>query len=224
MKTVQAGVSLVTQVGDTLRAAIESHELEPGRLYSVNALCSELGVSRTPVREALLGLADAGLVRVERNRGFTVVLPSEQYIRHVFEVRILLEARAARHAATLATSGQLAEIDAEVAAMVKASTADNDSEFSDHDVRFHEAIMLGAANPVLADAVRATRQAVLALGVSTAGWSRTMSDIVEEHAPIVNALRAGDPDAAEAAMTRHLSHTCDLMVERTAAGAPTLPH
>jgi DNA-binding GntR family transcriptional regulator len=85
-------------------------------------------------------------------------------------------------------------------------------------VRFHEAIMRGAANPVLADAVRATRQAVLALGVSTVGWSRTMSDIVEEHVPIVDALRAGDPDAAEAAMTRHLTHTRDLMVERAAAG------
>lgn len=213
MKAVEGGDSLVAQVGARLRAAIEHRELEPGQLYSVIGVAAELGVSRTPVREALLGLAEAGLVRVERNRGFTVVQPSSRQIRDVFEVRTLLEAWAARAAAS-APAQALDAVEAAFEAMAAASRSADLTAFAEHDVDFHHAVLLAAGNPFLTTAVQAARDAVLALGVSTAGHSRTTDEILEEHRPILVALRAADADAAESSMRSHLEHTRDLMVGR----------
>ncbi len=72
MKGVSNGITtLNTAVLSSLRSAVVSGELLPGSLHSVQALAAELGVSRTPVREALIKMAEQGMVRFERNRGGT---------------------------------------------------------------------------------------------------------------------------------------------------------
>ena len=83
MRSLDAGAGLVQRVTVASREAIASGELAAGPLYSVNQVAAEVGVSRTPVREAVLGLADAGLVRIERNRGFRVVAPNAEHIAEI---------------------------------------------------------------------------------------------------------------------------------------------
>src|SRR5690349_1341274 len=88
--------SVVTEVRDRIR----TRRLVPGATYSVYQLADELGVSRSPVREGLVKLAEAGVVRFRRNRGFQVLLPEPRDIAEIFAVRVALEVPAARRAAT----------------------------------------------------------------------------------------------------------------------------
>src|ERR1700684_2801725 len=78
-----------------VRSEIISGHSPPGAMYSVPNLAAALGVSTTPVREALLELARNGLIEPMRNRGFKVVSPTLEELRELFEVRELLEVRAA---------------------------------------------------------------------------------------------------------------------------------
>src|SRR5919109_1592521 len=91
--------SLNDQVVEAVRAAIHSGDLAPGELYSAYQIADRLGVSRSPVREALLRLAETGLVRMERNRGFRIVAPAAHDIAEIFAVRLLLEVPASGQAA-----------------------------------------------------------------------------------------------------------------------------
>lgn len=91
--------SLTDQVADAVRAAVRSGDLTPGRLYSAYQMADLLGVSRSPVREALLRLAEAGMVALERNRGFRIAVPGAREIAEVFHLRLLLEVPAVERVA-----------------------------------------------------------------------------------------------------------------------------
>ena len=95
--------SLADAVVEAVRAGITAGELVPDETYSVYQLADLLDVSRSPVREALLRLAEAGLVQINRNRGFQVVLPRARDIEEIIEIRLALEPAAARRAAEHAT-------------------------------------------------------------------------------------------------------------------------
>jgi DNA-binding GntR family transcriptional regulator len=208
-------MSLTRQVVDAVREAILAGELEPGRLYSVVQLAEQLEVSRTPVREAMLGLADAGLVRVERNRGFRVVRPDAAHLADVFDARLLLEVPAAERAAGTADAAALAAVlGTELAAMRRAARRGDAPLLRRHDLAFHDALLRSAGNPVVADLVAGLRDTITTVGASTAGRSRTLRDIAEEHAPVLAAVERCDGAAAAAATRAHLVHTRDLLVSR----------
>lgn len=87
--------NLREQVLRHVRSEIISGQSGPGKMYSVPTLAADLGMSTTPVREALLELARTGLIEPMRNRGFKVVEPTVDDLRNLFEMRNLLEVRAA---------------------------------------------------------------------------------------------------------------------------------
>jgi len=100
MERLAHTASVNARVLSALRAAVITGELAPGSLYSVQTLADQLGVSRTPVREALIKLAQQGMVRFERNRGVRVLLTSLHDLEEVFALRLLLEPPAVRRAVT----------------------------------------------------------------------------------------------------------------------------
>src|SRR6478609_11290341 len=102
--------SLADAVVESIRAGITAGELVPGGTYSVYQLAEVLEVSRSPVREALVRLAEAGLVQIDRNRGFRVLTPQARDIEEIIDIRLALEPAAARRAAEQATDAQHAEI------------------------------------------------------------------------------------------------------------------
>src|ERR1700733_6256472 len=105
--------SLTDQAVAAIREAVRDGALVPGQLYSAYQIAAYLGVSRSPVREALMRLAEAGMVSFERNRGFRIVLPGPRDIAEVFGLRLLLEVPAARQAAGSATTELVAGLRAE---------------------------------------------------------------------------------------------------------------
>ncbi|MFI9571046.1 GntR family transcriptional regulator [Microbispora rosea] len=225
VRAVAGTSSLTEQVIEAVREAIHSGELRPGELYSVYRLAEQLNVSRTPVREAMLRLAEGGLVRFERSRGFRVLRRDPREIAEVFHLRLLLEVPATSRAARHAGPGLARALREELEAM-RAAAADHDEpRFMRHDRAFHDAILAAGANRRLAEVVAGLRDATVTLGASTVDRSRSLADVAAEHEPILAAVLGGDPDAAAAAMRAHVAHTGELLVAQAAGenGRPADP-
>ncbi|GAA4562242.1 GntR family transcriptional regulator [Planotetraspora kaengkrachanensis] len=217
MLAVDGTSSLTEQVIESVREAIHSGELRPGELYSVYRLAAQLNVSRTPVREAMLRLAEAGMVRFERSRGFRVLRRDPREIAEVFHLRLLLEVPAARIAAGRADPALIEAMRAELDAMRAAAGDHDEPRFMRHDRAFHELLLTAGANRKLVSVAGNLRDATMTLGASTVDRSRTLADIAAEHEPILTAVEAGDADATGRAMRSHLAHTGELLLAQAAA-------
>ncbi len=184
---------------DALPAAIADGRLVAGERYSVAGLAVRFGVSRTPVREALLLLERQGVVRFERNRGVRVLETTAHDLEEVFSLRLLLEVPATRRACE-----------------------GDEGAFMAHDKRFHEVILRASGNLRLAAFISRLRDVVRHRGASMVGRGRDLGAILAEHVVILEALRARDPAAAAQAMRRHLDETGRLLLAQGHAAAADL--
>lgn len=202
----------VEQAVAAVRAAIDDGRMKPGVRYSVYQLAESLRVSRTPVREALLRLEEVGLITFEARQGFHIRLPHATDIADIFAVRLALELPAVRRAAGTRDPGLARALRAERTRMRAAARDGGEDVFMRHDRRLHDLILQWAGNERARAIVATLRETTRLLGASTAERTRTITDIDDEHSPIVDAIIAGDPAAAEAAMRRHLVNTGRLLV------------
>ncbi len=212
MVIVRDAVKLSDFVLDELRTAIVSGELEEGSLHSIYQLADRFQVSRTPVREAVLRLADTGMVTIERNRGIRVQGLSATEIRRVFEMRLLLEVPASSHAASTVTQGLVDELEGYLTLMRKAIVRKDSDAFFVSDYALHNRILATFENPRLNEYVRSLRDITQNMGVSTTQHSRTLREVGLEHEPIVEQIRLGNAAAAAAAMADHLVETGTLLL------------
>lgn len=195
-----------------VRAAIDDGRMKPGVRYSVYQLAEALGVSRTPVREALLRLEEVGLIKFEARQGFRIQLPRAADIADIFAVRLALELPAVCRAASSPAPALAAALHRERALMLDAARSGGEDVFMRHDLRLHDLILEWAGNQRARSIVRGLRETTRLLGASTAERTRTISDIADEHTPVVEAILADRPDDAVAAMRTHLVNTGRLLV------------
>lgn len=207
----------------TLRESILSGRLEPGSQHSVYRLADELGVSRTPVREAVLRLADAGLVTIERNRGVRVRGVTVEDVLEVFTLRLLLEVPATAYAATHADGDQRTELSSRLAAMDDAAARDDHAAFEEQDRALHAAIHAVSGTRRLGEEVLALRTSIQSRGAVTMYRSRGAEEILEEHVPVVEAVLAGDGPGAARLMRDHLVHTAELLARQLDPDADLAP-
>ncbi|MGY2743799.1 GntR family transcriptional regulator [Pseudarthrobacter sp. O4] len=207
--------SLTERAIEAVRDAIREGTLVPGELYSVYTLAENLGVSRSPVRDALLRLAETGVVRFERNRGFRVIMPGPEELVEIFAVRLALEVPAAGRAARAAVSDREA-LRAASAELQDAVDADDEALFMLRDQRLHGLILALAGNNLVRQTIENLRDAIRLVGASTAEKSRTLQGIHAEHTPIVQAILAGDGPGAAVAMAVHLRETGRLLTREAA--------
>jgi len=222
LKEIKADPSITDRVRESIREAIIDGRLAPGSLHSVQSLASSFGVSRTPVREALIDLEGRGMVEFERNRGVRILQTSIHDLEEILSLRILLEVPAAHRAAEQAPEETAAALSDELQAMRKAARDRDEMTMMAHDRRFHEIINEASGNSRLAAYVDSLRDLILTRGVSTVGRSRDLPEIVREHEAIIAAIEAGDPEAAAAAMKRHLVNTASLLLRQEAGTEPSL--
>ncbi|WP_130512319.1 GntR family transcriptional regulator [Krasilnikovia cinnamomea] len=220
--------SLADAVAQAVRDGVAAGELVPGTTYSVYQLAELLGVSRSPAREGLLRLAEAGLIEIRRNRGFRVLPPSAHDIEEIIGIRLALEPPAARHAAERGTDEQLAAVRAALEAMAAAAGRDDDASFWPADRTLHDLLLRTAGRPRTAAIVERLRTTTALLGPPTTASGRTLRDIHAEHEPVVSAVLGRDGAAAEAAMRAHLEATRDLLMgnlrqDRATSGAQAGP-
>jgi DNA-binding GntR family transcriptional regulator len=214
LQEIKAESSLTDQVRDSIRQAIIDGQLAPGSLHSVQTLADIFKVSRTPVREALIDLAGAGMVEFERNRGVRILETSVHDLEEILVLRILLEVPAAFRAASQIDKEGLRHLRSEMKLMSKAAKAGDEPEMMLHDRVFHEIINGASGNSRLTDYVNSLRDLILTRGVSTVDRTRSLKEIVTEHRAILEALDEHDPEAAAAAMKSHLVNTSALLLEQ----------
>ncbi|MEV0538453.1 GntR family transcriptional regulator [Nocardia salmonicida] len=223
MREIGNDANLAGKILDELKTAIVNGELVAGSLYSVHDLAERLGVSRTPVREALIQLSDRGMVRFERNRGVRVLQTSLHDLEEVFAIRLLLEVPATYRAATQPTAAWIKELGSQLKAMRSAARRHDESAFMAADRRFHEVINEASGNVRLARYIDSLRDMVLLRGTSTVDTTRSMDDIVAEHEEIFELVESGQAEAAAERMRTHLINTAHLLIGQEAAAAGDTP-
>lgn len=204
--------SLADAVAQSVRDGVAAGELVPDTTYSVYQLAELLGVSRSPVREGLLRLAQAGLVEIRRNRGFRVLPPRAHDIDEIIGIRLALEPPAARLAAELATDEQHATIRAALDTMAVAAARGDDASFWPADRALHDLLLRAAGKARTAAIVEQLRTTTALLGPPTTASGRTLTEIHAEHEPVITAVLARDGAAAESAMRAHLAATRSLLM------------
>lgn len=209
MEQVRDEPSKTDRLATMIRDAIRQGELAQGALYSAQELAERFNVSRTPVREALLRLADAGLVSIQRNRGVRVRTNTEHDIAEILTLRLLLEPPATRRAAQRLTDTGREELSAALARM-RADVGDLDAFFA-ADRAFHDVVLRESGNERLASYVTGLRDALSLHGRRSIPTVRSPEQVIAEHTEIAEAVLSGDATAAEAAMRTHLLSTAALL-------------
>lgn len=200
---------LSARAREELRRAIVEGRLPAGSLTSVRALSQELGISRTPVREALVDLANEGMVSFERNRGVRVNDSKGHDILEIFQLRRLIEIPAMRDAVRRFQPPDVTALGRELAAM--RAHLDDEPRFMQHDRAFHRVPLEVLGNARMIAIVESLRDQTRVRGLSTVGRSRDLEAICDEHQAIYDAAGAGHETRAAQALERHLLITEELL-------------
>jgi DNA-binding GntR family transcriptional regulator len=188
----------------TLREAIVSAELEPGRRLSENELADMLGVSRTPLREALARLRDDRLVAIVPQLGTFVTLISEDAVADAAFVREALECAAIRLATERVTPQGLEDLQANLAAQDRAVANGDTEAFDALDRALHRSLCEISGHVIAWSLIRRANghlARVRRLSLPEPGY---LDEMVAEHRAVVAAVADHDADGAEAALRHHL--------------------
>lgn len=211
-------LALHEQVTTRLRTMLIEGRIEPGAKLNERELCELLGVSRTPLREAIKLLASEGLVDLLPNRGAVAVRLGEADVLQTFEVLADLEGLSGELAAQRITDEELSEIRALHFEMLASHARKDLSSYYRLNAAIHAAINRAARNPVLTrtyDSINARVQSLrFRTNQDAAKWKRA----IREHEQMIEALEARDPAALRRVLVGHLENKRDTVIALLRAG------
>lgn len=200
----------ITSLGDDayswLVTAITSFQLPSNAQLSENRLAQEIGVSRTPVREALRRLESEGLVRRGENNRFSVSLLTINELNEACDLLILLDTYLFTRAAEAMTDADAAALKALADDMIAAASADDPQAWAVTDAAFHELILRTADNATIADIARVTRRRIQRFWNRSLATSSRLPSCSREHREIAEAIVRGDQEDLATAVTDHINH------------------
>lgn len=199
--------SLKDKVLAILRKNLITGDLVEGELYSAAAIAAELGVSTSPVREALLSLVDQGVMEAVRNRGYRVVPLGEQARQEIYEMRSLLEIPSM---VKLAGNAEVIQREAEfrsLAGDIVCSVAREDVvAYLAADLAFHLGLLKIGGNQRLISAVKSLRDQTRQLRLAAQLGSAELQLTAESHIHLLDAMVANHPERLRELMVEHLEH------------------
>jgi DNA-binding GntR family transcriptional regulator len=198
-------------VADRLRDDILTGVFPPGERLVEVQLTERYGVGRAAIRSALVGLAAEGLVRRENNRGATVRRIGVAEAIEITEARAVLEGLVARRAAERATGNDRKELRALLDEMRTAVKQDEKLTYSKLNRKLHAMLCRIARHQVADDLVSNLRNRAAHHQFRLAVIPGRATESLAQHGEIVQAVVAGDPEAAEAAMRTHLASVVDVL-------------
>ena len=198
---------------DFIKWAILNSVYAGGQLITEGSLSSEIGVSRTPVREAMLRLEVEGLLTLRPKRGAVVATFSEQDVEDVLDARRLVELHTAS-VSFVRRRELLPVVEALHEGLKRARREHDTAGFTTADREFHEAIVDAAGNGVLSAVYRMLRERqTLFTSVMMRGRTDRMDAAIAEHERIIAALRGDDASTFERVVAEHLSWSIELARE-----------
>jgi DNA-binding GntR family transcriptional regulator len=203
-RKLDAPQSRIDQVIAEIRGAILTRRLVPGQALVETELAQAMGVSKTPVREALKVLSQSGLVTFVPYKGASVTTVDEEFIRSVYEVRLLLEPEGVRRSVNQSRK-QSFDVAADLLAQAKeAALADDRGTLSLLNRRLHAELYARCGNPILIGILENLRDR--AALISVVGWAGSPTWQIEwqEHAAVLEAALDGDGDRAAELLRAHL--------------------
>jgi len=200
----QAGISQNEQAYVLLHGLLTTLAYKPGEYLNIASLMEDLAMGRTPINHALHRLSNEGLVQIIPRKGVVVSPLSIDDALHMIDVRLANETLCARLAAQHITAEELAQLRGVAAAFDAAVAQRKVAEMMRLDRTFHELIASASRNPVLMDVLRVLH------GKSQRFWAISLSshghvfEVQDEHVQILDALAAGNADAAEQCVKAHV--------------------
>ncbi|MFJ8913282.1 GntR family transcriptional regulator [Amycolatopsis sp. NPDC102389] len=198
---------------DEIRRGILTRELKPGQPLVEAELAARLGVSKTPVREALKVLSNTGLVTFSPYKGASVCVVDAELAKSVYDVRMVLEPEAVRRSVER-RSPDLLEDAAEALKEASAAISDKDqAALSLLNRRFHRALYSGCGNPLMVSMLDDLRDR--AALISVVGWEANPSWRKEwtEHKAVLAAAKKGDAEGAAGLLRAHIGDFLERILE-----------
>ena len=211
--TAESGESAAASIEKDLRRAIIELELLPGARLSEQDIATRLGVSRQPVREALIRLANSRLIEIRPHRGTVVARISAKEMTEALFVRQSVEMAVVARAAQSFDPWQRKRIVSLLLKQEEASSALDHAAFREHDEAFHIALAIGAGVGIAWIAIADMKTHMDRVCNMTLQSEADMQRRVREHRAIMDAIDARDVDAAQAAMANHLGSILDDLPE-----------
>lgn len=206
-------ISLADQVFEHLETDILSGKYQKGESLTENKLSSELGVSRTPIREALRRLEQEHLIE-ESPKGMIVVGISKKDIEDIFEIRGALEGRAAEMAAKNHTEEQLNAVREALEFQEFYLVKQDPDRIKSMDSRFHETIYKMSGSTVFYDVLVPLHKKLLKYRKASVSDSSRAEASVAEHRAIYEAIAACDGKLASELITKHLNNAYNSIIKR----------
>ena len=222
MKVLATQPNLAEQVKKAIVSDIASGKLKPGERIIQEQIAQVLGVSRQPVQQALLLLKNQGVLRDAAGRGLIVTSLDPQQVRHMYEIRAVIEGLAFRKAAennsdrakklgpALIQNGRKSVKSRSVAQMIAA------------DIKFHDFIYSLSANPLIAPAMQVQWTNTQRVMGEVLMRDETPRDIWDQHEALLAAVMAGDAVLAETMARQHITQAADFMIQRLQTEEPGL--
>lgn len=217
MKTLQVAPSLVEQVHKTILAEIAGGRLPPGARIIQEQLAQELGVSRQPVQQALTLLRKEGVLSDAPGRGLQVAPLNLEHVRHMYDVRAVIEGLAFRKAAENNPALAAARGPVLIRAGRKAVAAQSFSAMIAADMAFHNFIYALSGNPLVEPAMETHWTQTQRVMGEVLMRDDKPRDIWDQHEALLDAVSAGDGARAEALAREHILEAAAFMIQRLEA-------
>lgn len=205
--------SLADIVADRLRKAIIDGDFGLGEAIREEMLAETFGVSRTPVRDALIQLEQQGLVRIQSKRGSSVFSPSVADVARICDYRKMIELNALAMALERDRKGLIARLEKVIADMDEARDRGDAVAYGHLDTAFHQAFVDFSGNPYVIDAYQLVSGPIAALRTHlTRPIEQLREQSLREHKLFLEHARAGDLDSVRTLMDHHVDRTAEIYI------------
>ena len=199
-------LNLRETVLNQIRTAIVTGELPEGELVSAPTLGQLFGVSATPVREAMMDLAREGLVETVKNKGFRITTMTEKDLDDLAEIRLLLEPPIMHQVVGNIPDEAFDELLELADRSLKGAETEDLTEYLRHDRAFHALLLSFSGNAQLVELATSLRVRTRMYGLVALASAGKLAASAKEHHTLIDLLRAGKADEAEALLRRHIGH------------------
>ena len=201
LPTIETPPSFAEIAFKAIKEAIMSSQLEPGEIYSEQAIARELGISKTPVHQALVALENKGFVSILSRKGFRVNILTEKNIRHLFAFRRPLENAVIRHVIDQMSDESHREIKI---LLDRIAQMRDPVQFQKFDRGFHRYLASMTENQYIINALNGIWDLCDWIGARVLYYGGRFEEAIQEHIAIAEMLEKGDKDGAVETMERHL--------------------